>query len=231
MLGWLGYINVALAIFNMIPGYPLDGGRVLRAIIWRVSGDARRSTERAARVGQVLAGLLIVLGLFRAVLGGAIGGLWIAFIGWFLMQAAQSSLVHTAILERLSHVRVGDLMSRHPDVIAPDTTLQDVVDRLMRPGARTFLVARDETIVGLLAPGDLRRIQQGDWPDRTVADAMRPIASVHAVSPETLASDAFEILTREDQPQLPVIDHDHLEGVLTRGDLQRLVQARAEMGA
>jgi Zn-dependent protease len=109
MLRWLGYINLSLAAFNLLPGYPLDGGRVLRALIWWKTGDADRSTQAAARVGQVVAFGFIALGLFQYFRGAGIGGLWIAFIGWFLLQAARESYVQVGLTHALKGIRVADI--------------------------------------------------------------------------------------------------------------------------
>src|SRR6266702_8579500 len=111
MLGWLGVINIALAVFNMIPGFPLDGGRVLRAVIWWITGNGSRATRIAARVGQGIAFLFIIVGLFRFFNGAGFGGLWLAFIGWFLLDAARSSYVQQEMTELLRGVRVGDVMT------------------------------------------------------------------------------------------------------------------------
>ncbi len=112
MLLWLGYINLTLGAFNLLPGYPLDGGRVLRAIIWWKTGNADRSTQMAARVGQAVAFAFIALGIFRFFGGAGIGGLWIAFIGWFLLQAARESYTQVGLAHALKDVRVADVMTR-----------------------------------------------------------------------------------------------------------------------
>jgi Zn-dependent protease len=110
MMMWLGYINVSLAVFNLIPGFPLDGGRVLRGIIWWMTGDGARATRIATRIGQVVALGFIIIGIFRFFAGAGIGGLWIAFIGWFLMEAARSTRAQMEISGRLQGVRAGDLI-------------------------------------------------------------------------------------------------------------------------
>src|SRR6266852_6092684 len=128
MLGWLGYINVTLAVFNMIPGFPLDGGRVLRAVVWWITGDAKRATTIAARVGQLVAFGFIVLGVFRFFGGAGFGGLWIAFIGWFLLSASRESQAQVAITEGLKGVRVADVMSRDYSTVDGYSNLQTFVE-------------------------------------------------------------------------------------------------------
>ena len=124
MLMWLGYINIGLAIFNLIPGFPLDGGRVLRSVIWWINGDARRATQLAAGVGQVVAVGFIFLGIVRFFNGAGIAGLWMSFIGWFLLNAATSSTAQADVLERLRGVRVSELMARDCPVVEGQVNLQ-----------------------------------------------------------------------------------------------------------
>ena len=137
MAVWLGYINITLAIFNMIPGFPLDGGRVLRAIIWWNTKDAGRSTRIAARIGQVVAFGFILSGFFRFFTGAGLGGLWLAFIGWFLLVAARESYARTIVAEELRGIRVGDVMTRDCPTIDSRSNLQTFAGRVgqwRRPG-------------------------------------------------------------------------------------------------
>src|SRR5271165_5396682 len=153
MLVWLGYINLMLAGFNMIPGFPLDGGRILRAVIWWITGNASRSTRMAARAGQFVALCFIAIGIFRFFAGEGFGGLWIAFIGWFLMQAAGASMLQTQLTTNLDGVRVSDVMSRDCAMVDGRWNLQTFVDdELLRSGRRCFLVRLDGEVVGLITP-------------------------------------------------------------------------------
>jgi hypothetical protein len=141
VLVWLGYINFGLAVFNLIPGYPLDGGRVLRALVWGMTGDAARATRISARIGQATAFAFIILGLLRFFGGAGLGGLWIVFIGWFLLTAAGASYGRVEMLERLQGLQVGDVMSRDCDVVPATMSIDDLVDgRLLRSGRRCFTV-------------------------------------------------------------------------------------------
>src|SRR5437016_12267831 len=153
MLGWLGVINVALAVFNMIPGFPLDGGRVLRAIIWWITGNGERATRIAATSGQGIAFVFIIVGLFRFFNGAGFGGLWLTFIGWFLLDAARSSHAQVEILKHLRGVRVRDVMTHDWPAIETGTDLQTFVDEhLLRSGHRNFAVQKNGKIVGLITP-------------------------------------------------------------------------------
>jgi Zn-dependent protease len=164
--GWLGSINLVLAVFNLIPGYPLDGGRVLRAILWAVWGNAERATRSAARVGQAVAGWFIVLGLFRFFGGADAGGLWLAFIGWFLMDAAGASYAQAAIRTQRQGIRAADLMRRDCDTIAGGATLEAFADLLFRTGRRCFMVTGpDGRIDGLITPQEVRAVDRRRWPE------------------------------------------------------------------
>jgi Zn-dependent protease len=232
MLGWLGYINVALAVFNLIPGYPLDGGRVLRAFLWRVSGDANKATRQAARTGQLVAFAFIFIGLFEAFAGAGMGGLWLALIGWFLLQASRANYARVELLHLLRDVRVADVMSREQRTIEADATLQQLVDDFLHSGRHYALVADGEdALVGLVTLSDVRRVDRADWDRTAVASVMRPLDAVRTVSPETPASDALEILTREDVNQLPVLDRRQVLGVLTRQQLQQAIRTQSEVEA
>ncbi len=230
MLGWLGVINVLLAVFNMIPGFPLDGGRVLRAIVWWITGNASRATRIAARVGQGIAFLFIIVGLFRFFNGAGFAGLWLAFIGWFLLDAARSSYVQQEMAQLLRGVRVGDVMTKECPTVKGDLNLQTFVDDyLLRSGQRCFLVADDGHNTGLVTAHQVKDVDRDKWPDMTVAEVMLPLSRLHAVKPGTSVSDALEMMSREDVNQLPVVSNNHLDGIVSRGHILRLLQTRAEL--
>jgi Zn-dependent protease/predicted transcriptional regulator len=230
VLGWLGSINILLAVFNLIPGYPLDGGRVLRAILWGIYGDGNRATRTAARAGQVVAGLFIAFGLLQFFLGAGLGGLWLAFIGWFLLSAAQASYAQVALTESLRDVRVADLMSSDCVAVEPGTTLQALVDDLLlRTGRRCIMVSRDSHVLGLVTPNEVRSVERTRWPDVTVREVMRPLDRLRTVSPNTPATEALVTMAREDLNQLPVMDRGQLEGFVTRAHILQLIEARSEL--
>lgn len=230
ILGWLGSINVILAVFNLIPGYPLDGGRVLRAILWGMSGDIDRATRRAATVGQFVAGVFIVFGLLQFLAGGGFGGLWLAFIGWFLLDAARASYAEVALTASLRGVRAGDVMAHDCDTIDASTALDAFVDQLLHTGRRCFMVTRNGgEIVGLITPQEVRAVDRSRWPEVRVADAMRALKGLRTVSPATPVTEALKIMSHDDVNQLPVVVDGHLAGVITRSHVLRLIQTRAEL--
>jgi Zn-dependent protease/predicted transcriptional regulator len=230
VLLWLGYINVMLAAFNMIPGYPLDGGRVLRALIWWITRNADRSTQLASQVGQAVAFIFILLGLYRFFVGANFGGIWIAFIGWFLLDAARSSYAQVSVIAELRGRRVGEMMERDYPTVDGHLSLQDFVDEhLLRSGQRCFMVLQGPNVKGLVTPHEIKQVDRERWRQTSVQSVMRPLGQVRSVAPDTPAIQALEIMTHEDINQLPVLSNGHLEGVFSRGHVLRFLQTHAEM--
>lgn len=230
VLGWLGFINISLALFNLIPGFPLDGGRILRAVLWGRSGNADRATMTAARVGQAVAFGFISLGLLQFFWGAGIGGLWIVFIGWFLLQAAQASYAEVAVVADLLGVRVRDIMSTECATVGADMTVQTLVDEhLLRTGHRCFVVSGPGRILGLVTPHEVKGVARDRWASTPLGDVMRPIDQLRTVQPDTLAVDALRLMGRDDVNQLPVVSEGRLEGIVGRRHILQLLQARAEL--
>lgn len=230
MLMWLGYINIMLAVFNMIPGFPLDGGRVLRAIVWWITGDAKRATGIAARIGQLVAFGFIVFGVVRFFGGAGFGGLWIAFIGWFLLSASRESYAQVAITEGLRGVRVADVMSRDYPTVDGHSNLQTFVEEhLVRTGRRCFAVTVNGRVEGIITPSEVSKFERARWPYTTVADVMRPLDQVRTVTPDASITDALEVMAREDLNQLPVVEDDRLAGFVSRAHVLQLLQTRAKL--
>jgi len=230
MLVWLGYINLTLAAFNLIPGFPLDGGRVLRALIWWRNRDAVRSTQLAAQVGQFVALLFICLGIFRFFAGAGFGGLWIAFIGWFLMQAAGASRASVALSSGLKGVKVSDVMESSCTVVDGNLNVQRFVeDYLLKSGQRCYVIEQQREIAGLVTPHEIKALERARWPYTTLYDIMRPLDQLHTVEPNTPLMEALETMGRDDVNQLPVVSNHHLEGIVTRAHVLQFLQTRAEL--
>jgi len=230
MLMWLGYINIGLGIFNLIPGFPLDGGRVLRGVVWWITGNAKRATMIASRVGQFIAFGFIVLGIVRFFGGAGFGGLWIAFIGWFLLNASRESYAQVAITEGLRGVRVADVMSREYATVDGYLNLQNFVEQhLARTGRRYFVVEVNGNPEGIITPAEISQVQQARWPYTTVADVMRPLDAVRTISPESPVDKALEIIAAEDLNQLPVMADGKLAGMISRAHVLQLLQTRSEL--
>ena len=231
VLLWLGYINLALAAFNMIPGYPLDGGRVLRAIIWWITRSADRATRLSSQIGQTVAFAIILLGLFQFFTQhGNFGGLWLAFIGWFLLDAARTSYAQVGLMSELRGRTVGEIMDRSCPTVEAYVSLQDFVDEfLLRSGLRGHVVVHNDQIIGLITPHEVKEVPRDRWPQTSVQAVMRPIGKVHTVSPDTPALQALQMMGRDDVNQLPVVSNGHLEGLFSRGHVVRFLQAHAQL--
>ena len=232
LLNSLGYINLALAGFNLIPGYPLDGGRILRALLWWKSRNMEQATRTAARVGQAVGTGFVVLGILGFFSGSGFGGLWIAFIGWFLVQAASASYLEVGLKRALSGVRVADVMNRRCPTVDGASTLQDLVDSQLLPtGRRCFVVVDQGRVAGLITAREISAVDRSRWPVNTVEQAMKPLAGLKTVSPADSLAGALEILGKQDINQLPVVEDGVLEGVLSRADVLAYLQTLMEFRA
>jgi Zn-dependent protease/CBS domain-containing protein len=232
MISWLGYINFALAAFNMIPGYPLDGGRVLRAILWWKTGDAERSTRMAAKTGQAVGIFFIVTGIFQFFAGAGFGGLWISFIGWFLLQAAAQSSLAVGIAHALQGVTASDLMATDCPTLDGNLNIQHFVDEeLLKTGRRCFVILQNGNVAGLITPHEVKGIDRARWPYTILSDAMLPLDAMHTIAPETPLKEALEIMGREDLNQLPVVRNGVLAGILSRTQLLDYFRTRTELQA
>lgn len=230
MFVWLGYINLSLAAFNMIPGYPLDGGRILRSILWLASGNVQVATRRAATVGKIIALLFIAFGVFRFFGGAGFGGLWIAFIGWFLLQAATASYSSVALTEGLKGVQVRDIMTSDCVTLDGNMNVEQFVENyLLKSGRRCFVVQQGGEISGLVTPHEIKELERPRWPYMTLADVMRPLDQIHTVTPATPVMEALETMGRDDVNQLPVVSGSHLDGIITRANVVQFLQTRAEL--
>jgi Zn-dependent protease/predicted transcriptional regulator len=232
MLVWLGYINVLLAVFNMIPGFPLDGGRVLRAAIWWATGDANRATKTAARIGQFVAYGFIALGIIQFAAGAGIGGLWIAFIGWFLLDAARASYAEVELNLQLRGLRVSDVMVSDCPSVDGNVNLQTFIEQhLLRSGRSCYTVVSNGQLAGLITQQEVRRVEKSRWPYTTVYDAMLSQAGSQSISPDASVSEALQLMGRSGAAHLPVLTEGKLVGVIAREQILRILQTRSELRA
>src|SRR5262249_41618763 len=207
VLGYLAFINLLLGAFNLLPGFPLDGGRVLRSIVWAVTGSLRRGTEIASYVGQGFGFLLIFWGVWRIFAGDVLGGVWIAFIGWFLNSAAESTRQSQVVSERLRGLRVAELMNPQPHTSSPAMTAQEFVfDHVMRHGERAVLVVDQGRLLGIVSITDASKVPHEAWVRTPIGAIMTPVP-LKTVSPETDVSTALQLMVRDSLNQLPVL-HD-----------------------
>jgi len=235
LFGWLGFINLLLGIFNLVPGFPMDGGRVLRAILWRLRGDRLSATRNAALVGRGIAYLLIGLGVFLAFRpGGLFSGLWLALIGWFLSNAAESTMAQASVERSLRGVRVRDAMETSPPSVSPNEPVIDLVqERLLRGEDRSFLVRHDDGgLAGIVTLSDVRRLPRESWPGVRVTDIMTRYADLATIGPDAPMAEALQLLQEREIGQLPVVEGDgrHPVGMVTRRGILRLLEARMKLG-
>ncbi|HKO93115.1 MAG TPA: site-2 protease family protein [Polyangiaceae bacterium] len=232
LLLWLGPVNIMLALFNIIPGFPLDGGRVLRSLLWAVTRDLRRATRWASIAGQGFAWLLMTLGIFD-VLGGALGsGLWLLLIGWFLNHAARSSYQTLLVQQLLSHVAVRDLMRLQPARVPPEMRLAEFVrNHLLAGDQRVFPVERDGQLLGLVSFDDVRALPESNWSKLKLRDLMTSPAEFTMLQPDVPAARALQQLTEHKREQLPVGDGRRVLGLLVRGDVLRWLALRGNVEA
>lgn len=230
ILMWLGVINIGLALFNMIPGFPLDGGRVLRGLLWWITGNARRATTIAARVGQVIAFGMIIYGVMQFFDGAGINGLWLAFIGWFLLSASRESYAQMVVSEGLRGLRVADVMSGDYPTVDSYLNLQTFAeDHLMRSGRRFFVVTVNGHPEGVITLNEINEIPRARWPYTTAGDVMRPLNRTRSVGPNTPVTEALEMMASQDLNQLPVVSGDVLAGLISRAHILQLIQTRAQL--
>jgi Zn-dependent protease len=229
-LGWLGRINLILAAFNVVPGFPLDGGRVLRGILWATTGSFERATAVAAASGSLFAYSLIAVGALSAIFAGQIlGGLWLVFIGWFLLSAARATVAQVVLERILESVRIGDVMV---PVEAARAARSETVEHLLtegvlRRGLRTFYVVdRASELQGLLTLHELSRVPANERAQRRVEEVMLGVDRLVLILPDENGWTALRRMAERNVNQLPVVEGGHLLGAVTRERLLAIVQTR-----
>jgi Zn-dependent protease/predicted transcriptional regulator len=229
VLAWLGYINLLLLVFNLIPALPLDGGRILRSIMWRLKGDYVWATVRAALAGRGLSLLMIGTGIVLFIFQGAgIGGLWFAFIGWFLYQASTIELRQVAISDTLQGLTARNIMTEDVIALHPEAPLGHALDSL-EPAERHSaypVIDNDAQPFGLLSMGTLAAPPRSEWESHRVRDFMLPLEQVPTVNVDDDAAQAVEVLQTTPLRHALVLEDGHLAGVLTLSDLADAVELR-----
>lgn len=232
LLAWLGPINLVIGVFNLVPAFPLDGGRVLRSILWGLSGDSRKSTRRVSAIGQlfgwmfIVTGIAMTFGVHVVFFGtGFASGLWLAFIGWFLHSAASQSYRRIAIDDAFAGHTVEEIMRRGGPTVSPEMSLETLVhDYLVRSDERVLPVVRDGQLVGLVSVTEVRGIAPAEWRGTPVGKVMRSDVSLAVAAPDEPLKEAFDQLARQNIEQLPVLDHGQLVGMLQGRDVARWLE-------
>jgi Zn-dependent protease len=236
---YLGYINILLGIFNLIPGFPLDGGRVLRSIIWKITNNLRRATKIASNIGRGI-GYLFIFGGIYFVFGGAvygfggfINGIWFVLIGWFLETAAAGSYRQLALQEVLKGHHASEIMSKDCLMVPGDMTVERLInEHILTSGRRCFPVVSNDRVVGMITLHNIKIVPQEQRSLKTTFDIMTPLEKVKWVKPEEDLSTVLQILTESNINQVPVFEDDgkHLVGMVNRDNLLTFIDIRGGLG-
>lgn len=230
LVRYLALINFGLGVFNLIPGFPLDGGGVFLSIVWGLSRSKMRATLVAANLGRIIAFLFILLGIWQVFSNNPFNGIWIAFIGWFLLEAATSQVQQIKYERLLAGHKVSEAMSQSYVAIPPDVTLQQLVDdHLLSRGRRSFVVEEGDQVLGLLTIHHIKDIPRPEWPVTSVAQVFIPLSKLKRIDPDMELWSAIESMDRDGVNQLPVMTDGHIEGMLTREDVLSFLRALKEL--
>jgi Zn-dependent protease/CBS domain-containing protein len=228
---WLGLINVFLAVFNLIPGFPLDGGRVLRSILWGRSHNLIAATKTASNVGRAAGFTFIFIGIFLIFRGSWFNGLWLAFIGWFLENAAVGSYRQVALQEVLQGHVASEIMSRDCLPVSPNLSIERLVNEYMpTSGRRCLPVVDGDRVVGFVTIHDVRAIPHDLWDMKTVREAMTPFENLKLVRPDTDLSSVLRILAEDGINQVPVVQDHNVVGMISRDNILSFVDIRSSLG-
>jgi Zn-dependent protease/CBS domain-containing protein len=225
LVGYLASANLLLGLFNIVPGFPLDGGRVLRSIIWAATGDMLRATRVASYVGQAIAFVLIGWGVLRVVAGDVAGGVWIGFIGWFLNSGAEASRQEVAVQTTLAYVPVSSVMNGSPVHVSPGLSVADfVMEHVMRRGQRALPVIEAGQLVGLMSATDAKHIERERWATTRIGDIMTR-TPLKTLGPDANLADALQMMADYDIHQVPIVSGGVLVGMVTRSEVMRIMQS------
>ncbi len=225
--GYLAWANGVLALFNLLPAYPLDGGKVLHSLIWRATGDRRRASRVATAIGQSIAGVMVALGILMSFTVSFFSGLWFALIGWFLYQAGRNEAYQSELGMVLRGHSASEIATTPPAPLSPNASAREATEALLRSGQRAAAVVTDGRLVGIITLSDLARAQASSS-DAPMSALMTPVEKIKSVSPASDSMQALELLAQSGYHQLPIIDGSGaLVGFINReGLLQRLALAR-----
>jgi Zn-dependent protease len=217
---YMALLNLVLGAFNLIPGFPLDGGRVFRAIVWGVTRNFRRATSVATLTGRFFGFLLIFIGVWQLLAGALLNGLWTAFIGWFLESAAASQAQQQVLKDLLAGHKVSEIMSRDCTRVPGDLTLQELVETyVLGSGHRCFVVTRGDETIGLATLSEITRVPRSSWATTRIADVMIPFERLVSTPASAEAWTTVERMGRDGSSQIPVVEGSKIIGVLSREDV------------
>ncbi|MCL4561101.1 MAG: site-2 protease family protein [Chloroflexi bacterium] len=229
---WLARINLALFLFNLIPGFPLDGGRIFRSFLWRLVKNYYRATRITSYFGQGIAFALIALGIYAGFRGAIVNGIWFIFIGWFLQNSASSYSSETSLRQTLEHVKVGDVMKRDLHPIQASLSLTQLAsDPVYTLGDRIFTVVKNDRFCGLLSLGDTNAYHYLDWEHTRVEQIMTPVERLVEIHPDMSLLAAMSMIDRLNQSEIPVVQDGEIIGLLSRERILQNLKLRSDPGA
>ncbi|MBN1682717.1 CBS domain-containing protein [Candidatus Bathyarchaeota archaeon] len=229
VLRYGGYVNVGLAFFNMIPAFPMDGGRVLRAIIWNRNKNLIKSTRIASNVSNVISIIFMLLGFYSMFTFGTLDGLWLVFIGLFINSASKMGLSQTIISEALGEKTVSSIMTRDVKTVKPDLSIQELIEEWFSVYKHQgYPVMENDNVIGIITIEDVRNVDKNNRGSITVRDVMRSQEELVTVSPDDKASDALMKMASNNVGRLPVIENGRLVGIITRSDINKTIQLSTE---
>jgi Zn-dependent protease/CBS domain-containing protein len=227
---YLGYINILLGVFNLIPGFPLDGGRVLRSLLWWRGRNLQRATRTASTIGRIFGFLFIFGGIWLIFSGDFLSGIWLILIGWFLQSAAAGGYQQTLLQEMLKGHVASDVMSRDCMVVPPDITIERLVnENILTSGRRCFPVISDGRIEGLVTMHNIRAVPREQWATRLVREAMTSLDGMKSVGLDEDLNTVMQLMAQNDINQLPVVSEGKVVGIIGRDNIINFVNTRAEL--
>lgn len=237
-LAWLGSVNILIGLFNLIPAFPLDGGRIVRSVMWAITKNVRKSTRWAARLGQaiacglILGGLVMLLGVRLPFFGsGIFNSIWLIFIGAFLNNAARTGYRQAVMEDRLAAVPVRSVMQTSVPIIPSGASLRELLHKhLAQPEGQPLFVMEGQEVVGIVAMKDVKKSLPDHWPTATVGDIMTPVSDLHCVTADEDMVDVIDYLQRSELRQIPVMFNNRIVGLLHKKDVNRLLQLPSQLG-
>lgn len=233
LTAYLSWVNTILAVFNLLPGFPLDGGRLFRSVVWRITGDIRKATRVASIGGRIVGTGLIVWGFWQlfSPVPNFIGGLWLVLIGWFLNRSAESGYQDLVVRQMLQGARAREMMTLNPETISADATLQTLMDEyLFNRNYRSFPVVEGDRPIGLITFDAVKQVPREQWSQTSVRESMTRIEDGIVVGPDEDAESVLEKMQETRMRRLLVAKGDRLEGILSSTDIANWLQRKREFG-
>ncbi len=230
---YLALINIMLGVFNLLPGYPLDGGRVLRSIVWKISGSLKRATFVASTAGRVIGFMIVGVGIFFFFAGNLLNGVWLVFIGWFLQTSSQMSYRQLIFETSIKGIKIKDIVNKNVTSVPGDTTIEDLVnDYFMKYKYGRFPVVEDfesERLIGVISLHDIKSVPREGWKSTKVGDIVKAVSENEKVNMNMEVSDAIKRMSKDDLSHLVVTSGNKLIGIITKSDVMRFIKLRSEL--